>query len=49
MSPLLLILLLLLVFGAFGGPYWGAPWPQSYGFGGGGLLLVVIILLFFWR
>ena len=40
------ILLILLIFGAFGGGY--AGWyPHSFGFGGGGLLLIILLVLLF--
>lgn len=49
MSPIIFIILLILVLGAFGsgvGGYIGPGW--GYG-GGGGLLLLLIILLIFFR
>lgn len=46
---LLLVLLLILMFGVGSGPYWGAPYSRSYGFGGGGLLLIIILFLVLYR
>jgi hypothetical protein len=38
------LLLLLFIFGAFGGGY--AGWySHSYGFGGGGLLILILVIL----
>jgi hypothetical protein len=49
MGLVLLILVLLLIFGAFGGTYYG-HWGPGIGWGGGGiglvLLILVIVLLF---
>lgn len=44
MSPLILILLIIILFGGFGGPYLGA-YPYSYGFGGAGVIVVILVVL----
>lgn len=38
------VLLILLMLGAFGGSL-GGWYPHTYGFGGGGLLLLILIVL----
>jgi hypothetical protein len=51
MNLLIVILVLILVFGAFGGGHMGY-WPARYGYGGGGLglvLLIVVVLILLGR
>jgi hypothetical protein len=51
MNPLVLVLILVLLFGGFGGWYgYSNQWPAHYWGGGGlGLVVLVVILLLLFR
>jgi Protein of unknown function (DUF3309) len=45
MGLILVIVLILILLGGFGGPYVGAPWPHAYGLGTGPVSLVGVVLV----
>jgi hypothetical protein len=42
---ILVVLLILILFGAVGGPYVGAPWTMGYGYHYGGIGVIGVILI----
>jgi hypothetical protein len=44
MNIWIVLLLVLLILGVFGGGYAGC-YPHTYGFGGGGVILLILIIL----